>query len=157
MSFVVKNQNLCMKAIGTFHCEERYPYDAARQGALSDNAGEVRLEKAFAQGLRDLEGFSHIWLIFVFDRNASPGAESGNPKQFAHKAKLSPVLAKKGKEIQRIIKNISFDMNDEFWEFVAQSDENSRRSALIERAKTNAVREKEQKVPIRGGFERTKK
>jgi len=80
-----------------------------------------------------------------------------NPKQFAQMVEASAVLAKKSKEMKRIVKNVSFDMTDEFWEFVAQSDEETRRNALIERAKINALRLREKKVPIRGGFEREKK
>lgn len=58
--------------IGVFHCRERHPYDAARQGALTPaNAGEVRLlpGRNYEQALRDLEGFSRIWLLYVFHHN----------------------------------------------------------------------------------------
>lgn len=59
-------------AIGVFHCAARHPYDAARQGVLApDNTGEVRLlpGRNFAQALRDLDGFSHLWLLYVFHHN----------------------------------------------------------------------------------------
>lgn len=63
---------LRLRPIGRFHCSERHPYDAARQGVLADNAGEVRLfaGQGYEQALRDLAGFSHVWLLFWFDRNA---------------------------------------------------------------------------------------
>ncbi len=60
------------RPIGIFHCDTRYSYDAARQGALADNRGEVRLEPGcrYEEALRDLAGFSHVWLIFVFNQNS---------------------------------------------------------------------------------------
>jgi tRNA-Thr(GGU) m(6)t(6)A37 methyltransferase TsaA len=62
---------LALRPIGRFHCAERYPYDAARQGALADNVGEVHLFAGcgYEQALRDVDGFSHLWLLFWFDRN----------------------------------------------------------------------------------------
>lgn len=35
--------------------------------------GEVILEEAYAPGLKDIDGFSHVFLIYVFDRSG-PGA-----------------------------------------------------------------------------------
>ena len=58
--------------IGTFHCTARYPYDAARQSPIAEsNGGCVLLEIGHnhEQALQDLEGFSHIWLIYVFHHN----------------------------------------------------------------------------------------
>jgi len=59
--------------IGTFRCTETYPYDAARQGALAlENTGTVELAPGqnFEQAVGDLDGFSHIWLLFQFHRNS---------------------------------------------------------------------------------------
>ncbi len=59
--------------IGIFHCQERYPYDVARQGILAGwNTGVVALfpGKNFEQALLELEGFSHLWLLFSFHLNA---------------------------------------------------------------------------------------
>lgn len=58
--------------IGVFRCRETWPYDAARQGALAAaNEGEVQLRCGcnYEQALRDLAGFSHVWLVFTFHRN----------------------------------------------------------------------------------------
>jgi tRNA (adenine37-N6)-methyltransferase len=58
--------------IGVFRCRETYAYDAARQGVLADeNPGVVELAggQNFEQALQDLEGFSHIWLLFQFHKN----------------------------------------------------------------------------------------
>lgn len=61
-----------IEPIGTFHCAARYPYDAARQPAMAESGGGyVLLEKGFnyEQALQDLDGFSHIWLIYLFHHN----------------------------------------------------------------------------------------
>ncbi len=58
--------------IGTFHCDAQYPYDAARQGAVAgDNIGRIELVggQNFEQALQDLEGFSHIWIVYQFHKN----------------------------------------------------------------------------------------
>ncbi len=63
-----------LDSIGTFYAAEQYPYDAARQAAMAvDNAGRVCLEQGrnYEQAVADLDGFSHIWLIYWFDRNVS--------------------------------------------------------------------------------------
>jgi tRNA (adenine37-N6)-methyltransferase len=59
--------------IGVFRCSETYPYDAARQGVIAEeNSGVVELEGGhdFEQALQDIEGFSHIWLVFQFHKNS---------------------------------------------------------------------------------------
>lgn len=61
-----------LEPIGTFHCAARYPYDAARQSAIAESSGgNILLEKGrnFEQALQDLDGFSHIWLIYVLHHN----------------------------------------------------------------------------------------
>lgn len=59
-------ESFSFHAIGMFHCAAQYPYDVGRQGCLMDNRGEIHLDPAYRQGLRDLEGFSHIWVVFYF-------------------------------------------------------------------------------------------
>ena len=61
-----------LEPIGIFHCAARYPYDAARQSAVAESSGgTILLEKGrnYEQALQDLEGFSHIWLIYLFHHN----------------------------------------------------------------------------------------
>ena len=58
--------------IGFFSCDEKYAYDVPRQGILAgENEGVVHLlpNMGFEQALFRLDSFSHIWLIFLFDRN----------------------------------------------------------------------------------------
>ena len=61
-----------VQPIGVFHCSEKHPYDAARQGTVAlDSTGRVELDAGqnFEQALQDLKGFSHIWLLFQFHHN----------------------------------------------------------------------------------------
>ncbi len=64
---------LTLHPIGELHCRERFPYDVPRQGSLAgDNPAVVTLypNHGYAEGLRELEGFSHIWLLFWFHHNS---------------------------------------------------------------------------------------
>ena len=61
-----------IEPIGTFHCAARYPYDAARQSSIAaSSGGNILLEKGhnYEQALQDLDGFSHIWLIYALHHN----------------------------------------------------------------------------------------
>lgn len=57
--------------IGTLHCPQYYRYQQPRQGSLAENSGQIVLEKGFnfEQALQDLEGFTHIWVIYLFHLN----------------------------------------------------------------------------------------
>jgi tRNA-Thr(GGU) m(6)t(6)A37 methyltransferase TsaA len=60
--------SISMYPIGVIHSpfqeKGRTPIQASRSSAR----GSVELELAFEDGLQDLEGFSHIILLYVFDR-----------------------------------------------------------------------------------------
>ena len=60
-----------VKPIGTFCCDFKYKQDMPRQGVLNQNSkGIVKLNLENApQCLEGLEGFSHIWLIYIFHQN----------------------------------------------------------------------------------------
>ena len=58
--------------IGTFQCAARHPYDAARQPSVAESSGgNILLEPGqnYEQALLDLDGFSHVWLIYVLHHN----------------------------------------------------------------------------------------
>lgn len=66
------SEPILMTPVGTFRCSEVYPQEAPRQGTVRpDSTGSVELNSGhnFEQALKDLEGFSRIWLVFSFDRN----------------------------------------------------------------------------------------
>jgi tRNA-Thr(GGU) m(6)t(6)A37 methyltransferase TsaA len=57
--------------IGYLKCERCYHEEQPRQGNLSDSKGYIELLKGhnYEQGLKDLEGFSRIWVIYEFHQN----------------------------------------------------------------------------------------
>lgn len=72
--------------IGYCHCLSRYPYDVPRQGILAgDNLATVRLLPEYAPGLRELEGFSHIWILFWFHHNETWHPFIQPPRHLARK------------------------------------------------------------------------
>ncbi len=61
-----------LEPIGVFHCTEKYPYDVPRQATLAGaNPGWIQLQKGrnFKAALEGLEGFSRIWILFLFHHN----------------------------------------------------------------------------------------
>ena len=67
--------------IGYFHGGPARKYEAPRQGVFAGGAGHVELlpGRNFETALRDLEGFSRIWLVFVFDRNGVAWRPTAHP------------------------------------------------------------------------------
>src|SRR5262245_7865613 len=54
-------------------------------GAKHDAEGTIEILPAFAEGLADVEGFSHLYVLWVFDRSegfdltATPPTDNGRP------------------------------------------------------------------------------
>lgn len=63
------------QAIGSFHSPRQAKLEAPRQGPndQSGQVAEIHLLPGFnfEQALEDIEGFSHLWLIYVFHQNQS--------------------------------------------------------------------------------------
>ncbi len=57
-----------IKPIGTVHSPLKSNSEAPIQPKYSDFEGEIEVFPEFAPGLQDLDGFSHITVVFVFDR-----------------------------------------------------------------------------------------
>jgi len=59
----------CVRPIGTFNCADTKKYNVPRQAVLNPKNGLITLEPNlnFEQALDDVSGFSHIWLIYLFD------------------------------------------------------------------------------------------
>jgi tRNA-Thr(GGU) m(6)t(6)A37 methyltransferase TsaA len=60
------------ESIGVMRCAAQYSYDAARQPTAARGGGgvvELHPGRYFDVALRDLTGFSRIWLLYAFDRN----------------------------------------------------------------------------------------
>jgi len=65
---------LTIHPIGICRCREKYSYDVPRQGVLAqDNEGVIELlpGNGYEDGLRELSGFSHLWILFWFHLNDS--------------------------------------------------------------------------------------
>lgn len=67
--------------IGYFRGGAARKYEAPRQGVFSGGVGRVELLAGmnFETALRDLAGFSRIWLVFVFDRNGAAWRPTAHP------------------------------------------------------------------------------
>lgn len=56
------------KVIGTIHSCFSDQSSTPIQGVFSDAKGTVELFPEYVEGLKDIEGFSHLFLIYHFDR-----------------------------------------------------------------------------------------
>jgi tRNA-Thr(GGU) m(6)t(6)A37 methyltransferase TsaA len=59
-----------MKPIGIIHSPFKDRRDMPIQSARSQAAGTVEVYEAFVGGLKDVEGLSHLILLYVFHRSA---------------------------------------------------------------------------------------
>lgn len=60
-----------IEPIGIFRCGEQYRYETPRQGVFAENEGVIELASGhcFEQAAADLNGFSRIWILFLFHLN----------------------------------------------------------------------------------------
>ncbi len=83
------NQNLLLEPIGYFISPKLSPADAARQATadLSDSEGVIELSHGqnFEQALENIEGFSHIWVIYGFHNNSEWKPKVDPPRGPGHK------------------------------------------------------------------------
>lgn len=56
------------QAIGTIHSSYTEQGSTPIQGVFSDAKGTVEIFPEYSEGLKDIEGFSHLFLIYHFDR-----------------------------------------------------------------------------------------
>lgn len=59
--------------IGYLRCDRNYHQEQPMQGVLSESEGFIELIKGhnYEQGLKDLDGFERIWVIYVFHHNST--------------------------------------------------------------------------------------
>lgn len=57
------------KPIGTVHSPYKEKIEAPIQPKYSEEEGQIEIFPEFADGLKDIEGFSHIWVIFAFHKS----------------------------------------------------------------------------------------
>ena len=54
-----------VQPIGVLHAEQRLHHDAPRQSGLGrGSTGEIHLRQGLQNCLQDLDGFSHLWVLF---------------------------------------------------------------------------------------------
>jgi len=69
----MKTTALCYQPIGIIHSEHKAPEQTPIQPVYAQGCrGRAEIFPEFAEGLRDLEGFSHIYLIYHFHRAEPP-------------------------------------------------------------------------------------
>ena len=64
-----KRHNLELKPIGIIHSPYRNMSVAPYQGYKSEEISQIEVFKEFEEGLKDIEGFSHILVIFWFHKS----------------------------------------------------------------------------------------
>lgn len=61
---------MILKPIGVIHSSFKNKDEAPIQGAFQpDERGSIELFAEYEQGLKDIDGFSHIFLVYSFDRS----------------------------------------------------------------------------------------
>jgi tRNA-Thr(GGU) m(6)t(6)A37 methyltransferase TsaA len=72
------------KPIGVIHSPYKNPSDVPRPSDISEESrGQAEIFDEFAEGLTDLDGFSHIEIIFNFHLSKNPSLKACPP--FDHK------------------------------------------------------------------------
>jgi len=64
-----KRHSLELKPIGIIHSSYKNRGKAPYQGYRSEKISEIEVFKEFEEGLKDIEGFSHIVVIFWFHKS----------------------------------------------------------------------------------------
>ncbi len=64
-------QSFSVQPVGYFSCDSEFTYDVPRQGSLAANRGRIILNPGLENAVFRLDSFSHIWVLFIFDRNSS--------------------------------------------------------------------------------------
>ncbi|MDD4181592.1 MAG: tRNA (N6-threonylcarbamoyladenosine(37)-N6)-methyltransferase TrmO [Victivallaceae bacterium] len=67
--------SITFNPIGQVKSATKYRYEAPRQSVFANNNGIIRMNPGcdFETALRDLDGFTHIWVIFCFHLNQDSG------------------------------------------------------------------------------------
>lgn len=63
-------------------------FGTPRQAGLVDAPATIELAPIWRDGLEGLSGFSHVWVIWVFDRNKAPGRARVRPPRLGGAAKI---------------------------------------------------------------------
>lgn len=65
----MKGKEITLRPIGVIRTPYKGPKDMPIQGKFKEGvSGQIELFSEYRQGLKDIEGFSHLILIYYFDR-----------------------------------------------------------------------------------------
>jgi formylmethanofuran dehydrogenase subunit E len=64
-----KTQSLELQPIGIIHSPYKNTMEAPYQGYKSEEISQIEVFKEFEEGLKDIEGFSHIIVIYWFHKS----------------------------------------------------------------------------------------
>jgi len=60
-------EEICFKPIGIIYTPFKSMAGVPRQSSISDVEGTIEIFENYERGLKDLEGFSHIYCLYYFD------------------------------------------------------------------------------------------
>ena len=66
---MIKSHSLELKPIGIIHSPYKNTREAPYQGYISDEISQIEVFKEFEEGLKDIEGFSHVIVIYWFHKS----------------------------------------------------------------------------------------
>ncbi len=81
-------EKICFEPIGFIKSKLRSRYEAPRQGVMSsDTSSYIELVRGrnFEQGLRGIEGFSRLWIVYTFHLNSHWKPMVNAPRRFGPK------------------------------------------------------------------------
>ena len=66
---MMRKHSLELKPIGIIHSPYKNTGKAPYQGYKSEEISQIEVFKEFEEGLKDIEGFSHITIIYWFHKS----------------------------------------------------------------------------------------
>lgn len=79
---------LTLHPIGIVHSPFVELFGTPRQAGLVDAPARIELAPEWLPGLDGLAGFSHAWVIWIFDRNKAPGRARVRPPRLGGEEKI---------------------------------------------------------------------
>jgi len=67
-----KGREIVYRPIGVIHSEHTEQENTPIQGIFNPSVGEIELYPEYEKGLKDIEKFSHLILLYHFDRSTGP-------------------------------------------------------------------------------------
>ncbi len=81
-----KDKSIVYKPIGIIHSEHTIQEDTPIQGIFNTSIGEIEVYPEYMEGLKDIDKFSHLFLLYHFHRSTGvslveePFLDQGKPK-----------------------------------------------------------------------------